>query len=102
MTGTSVTLAAPTADGDAVPSGTALLVHNTSGGALNLTIVTGGTVGARAIPDDVISVPAGAWRLVGPFTESVLPQTSGTTKDLVHVDYATPASWERALLDMGS
>jgi hypothetical protein len=101
MTGATATPAAPTVDGDAIRPGTALLVHNTSGGALNLTIVTGGTVGSRAVPDDVISVPAGAWRLVGNFTESVLPQTSGTTKDLVHVDYATPASWERVLIGLG-
>jgi hypothetical protein len=100
-TGAAITLAAPTVDGDAVRPGSALLVHNTSGGALNVTVVTGATVGGRAIPDDVISVPAGAWRLIGPFTEEVLPQTSGVTNDLVHVDYATPASFERALIGLG-
>lgn len=101
MTGAAVTLAAPTADGDAVRPGTALLVHNTSGGALNITVVTGGTVSGRAIPDDTISVPAGAWRLIGPFTEDVLTQAAGATKNMVHVDYATPASFERALIGLG-
>lgn len=95
MSGTSAAFTAPTVDGDAVRPYTALLVHNTSGGALNITIVTGGVVGARPIPDDVVSIPAGAYRLLGPFTEDVLPQPSGSTKGLVHVDYQTPASFER-------
>lgn len=95
MAGTAVTLAAPTVDGDALRPNTGLLVHNTSGGALNVTIVTGATVGGRAVPDDVVSVPAGAWRLLGPFADEVYPQTSGTTKKLIHVDYQTPASFER-------
>lgn len=101
MAGAAVTLAAPTADGDAVRPGTALLVHNTSAGALDVTVITGATVAGRAIPDDVVSIPAGAWRLIGPFTEQVLAQTSGVTDDLVHVDYATPASFERALIGLG-
>jgi hypothetical protein len=100
MAGTSLTFTAPTVDGDAIAQGTTLLVHNTSGGALNLTIVTGQTVGGRAIPDDVISVPAGAYRLIGPFDDTVFPQPSGTTKDRIHIDYATPASWERASIGL--
>jgi hypothetical protein len=101
MAGASLSFTAPTVDGDAIRPGSALLVHNTSGGALNITIVTGATIGARAVADDIISIPAGAYRLIGPFTENVFPQESGTTADLVHVDYATPASFERAVIGLG-
>lgn len=45
----------------------ALLVRNGSGGSLNVTIATPGTVDGLALEERVVAVPAGATRLIGPF-----------------------------------
>jgi hypothetical protein len=99
MQGSTLTLLAPTVDGDAVPPGTALLVQNTTGSAVNVTIVTGGTVGGSlAVDDIVVSIPANTMKVLGPFTEPYLPQSSSGRVD---VNYATPASFLRAAIAVG-
>lgn len=99
LQGSPLTMLAPTVDGDAVQQGSALIVQNTSGGALNVTVVTGGVVGgALAVDDIVISIPAGSTRVLGPFTDSYLPQPTGPTAGRVDVDYQTPTSFLRAAI----
>lgn len=101
--GTTVTLSAPIADGDAVPPGSALLVNNTDASALTVTVVTGGTVGSGlAIADITVTVPATTMELIGPFTEDFLRQPGGgATGGLVHVDYSRVTNVTRAVIGLG-
>jgi hypothetical protein len=95
MAGATVAFTAATVDGDAIRPGSALLVNNASGAPITLTLVTGATIGSRAVADDTVSVPAGSMRLIGPFADDVYPQASGPTKGAVHVDYSAFASVTR-------
>lgn len=66
VTGLNVSLAAASAGGDACnPDDLVLLyVNNASGGSINVTVVTPGTVYGQAVPDVVVAVPAGAFRII--------------------------------------
>jgi hypothetical protein len=101
MAGAAVALVAPTADGDAVPSGSGLLVNNTDISALTVTVVTSGTVNGLAIDDVTITVPATSMAFIGPFDGRHFPATTGATSGLVHVDYSRITGVTRAALDVG-
>src|SRR5688572_7753276 len=62
---------------------------NTSGGALNITVVSPGTVDGLAVDDAVVSVNGGATKLIGPRP----PQAFNTPDGKVNVDI-TANTWE--------
>jgi hypothetical protein len=96
--GTTVTLtAAPNGDGDAVPPGSILWLNNASGGSITVTFITGGTADSLSVADPTATVAAGVTKMFL-IPGGVYPQTSGTTKDLVHVDYSAFASLNRVCL----
>jgi hypothetical protein len=90
-------VAAPNGDGDAVPPGTILLLNNASGGSITITFVTGGTADSLDVADPTATIAAGTMKMFL-IPGGVYPQTSGTTKDLVHVDYSAFASLNRVCL----
>lgn len=100
--GTAVTMAAPTAEGDAIPPGAALLVTNANASPLTITVDTPGTVGGLAIGQGSVTIPNATTRLVGPFREEHFRQTTGATEGLVHLDYSIQASITRAVIALGS
>src|SRR5687767_2011294 len=67
----------------------ALYVTNGSGGSINVTVVTPGTVDGLAVADRVIAVPAGQSRIIGPFPPLAYDQP-GT--NAVHVDFSAVTS----------
>lgn len=77
---------AANADGHAIANRGRMCLHvkNGGGSAIDVTLVTGATVGGRAVADDVVSVAAGAEKLIGPFSESVYNQSGG----VMHVDFS--------------
>lgn len=99
--GATVTPAAPTAAGDSLPPGCALVVENTSGASINVTIQTGGTVEGLAIADVVVAVPAAGVRVIGPFTpRSVFVQPPGADAGRVLVDYSAVAGVKRYAVEI--
>lgn len=84
--GQTVTYLAATAANNALVENNGrvvLIANNATGGSLNVTVVTGGTVGGLAIADQVIAVAAGATRLLGPFPVDTFNQPGTST---LHVD----------------
>lgn len=76
-TGIAPTYEAANVDGHSVTNRGNQFVHvkNASAAAINVTFVTPVTVSGRAVADDVVSVPAGGERMIGPFAESVFGQS---------------------------
>lgn len=99
--GEVVTMAAPNADGDAIPPNGTLLVTNANAASCVITVDTPGTVGSGlAVADHTVTVPTGQTRVVGPFPDAHFRQTSGATKGMVHVGYSVQASVTRAVLGL--
>jgi len=73
-------------------------VTNGSGGAITVTIETGGTVDGLAIADRTVSVPAGEERLIGPFPKSTYDDGDG----LVQLTYSAVTSLTVAVLKPGT
>ncbi len=65
--------------GDSVPNDgrTYAEVVNGGGGAINVTVVTQLTVDGKAVGDDVVNVPAGQRRKVGPWPPSLYNDVNG-------------------------
>jgi hypothetical protein len=53
-----------------------LLVRNTTGGSLNVTIETSATVDSQAVGDLTVSIPAGETHHLGDFPEGVYGSTA--------------------------
>lgn len=55
-------------------------VISTDAGAQSVTVVTPGSVGGFAIADNVVAVPAGATRIIGPLSPSTYNQSDGSVR----------------------
>lgn len=87
VAGTNPAMAAASAGGDKVAPNDrgALLVLNGSGAPIDVTIVwPGNTKYGPANPDPVVAVPAGAYRLIGPFGSDLASSIDG----LVAITYS--------------
>jgi hypothetical protein len=75
--GLSPSYSAANAGGDEAPNDeiTFLHVKNGSGGSIDVTIQTPGTVDGLAITDRTVAVPASEERMIGPFPSSVYSST---------------------------
>jgi hypothetical protein len=98
--GTAVTFEAANVLGNSVPQDghRVLVVVNGSGGSINVTLPTPGTIDTDlAIPDRVVAVPAGATRYIALGTPSSAPvyrQSDGS----VNIDYSAVTSVTVAVL----
>lgn len=63
---------------------TFLHVKNSSGGSINVTIQTPGTVDGLAIADRTVAVANGADKFIGPFAQGQYNQSDG----VVYVDFS--------------
>lgn len=80
--GLEATYAAAAAGGDSFPNDgkdTFAHVKNGSGGSIDVTIETPGTVDGLAIADRVVAVPAGEERMIGPFPTATYSNSVGLT-----------------------
>lgn len=97
ITGLNPQLAAADVAGETFPGNGrgALLVHNGGASSINVIIAVPGTTKyGQAEPDVTVAVPAGAYRLVGPFDAGLVDGTDNS----VHVTYSDVTSVERALI----
>lgn len=88
VTGLTPVLTAANVDGHAIPNDgrTFVEVLNSSGGSINVTVITAGTYHGRAIADDsAIAIGAGARKLIGPFKPDAV---YNTTDNKVNVDFS--------------
>lgn len=94
--GTAAAGVAPDAAGGIVPPNSVVIVHNGSGGSINVTTIA--PVGAPAVPagldpaDRVLAVPAGQFAAIGPFDPSYYAQVSGANVGQVWIDFSAVAS----------
>lgn len=89
--GLTPSFTAAEADGHSVSNDgrTFIEVKNTNAGAIDVTIVTPGTVDGLAVGDRVVEIPLTVGdKMIGPFTPSVYNQISGTDKDKVYVNFS--------------
>lgn len=80
ITGTAPTYFAADVAGDKITNpgeSTVLHVKNGSAGAITCTVVTPGTVAGLAVDDQVVSVPAGGERFIGPLTRPHFVNSDG-------------------------
>jgi hypothetical protein len=101
LVGAPVVIAAPNAQGDAVRPRTALLVTNSSGAPITITLTTAGTHDGYAVADPTVTLAAGASTIIGGFT-SVFPQPSGADEGWVYVDYSSITGVTRTCLALGA
>ena len=101
LTGLAPALTEPTADGDVVDVGrTFLMAVNTGGGAVTVTVQTPGGVEDLALADRVVSVPAGATRLI-PLTMPAYRQPVGDANaGRAFVNYSVPADIDRGVISL--
>jgi hypothetical protein len=99
-TGVVPALTAPTADGDAIEAGTWLHVANAGGAPITVTIVSTTDIDGLPLADQVVTVPDGVAKLIGPFGRSTFAQKSGDTAGLVHVDYSSVTGVTRAAFSL--
>lgn len=100
-TGLNPTLTAPTVDGDIVDTGNvALWVDNASGGAVTVTVQTPVTQDGLDLSELAVSVPAGAFRLIGPLPARTFaqPGDAAVGAGRVLVDYSAITSVTRAVI----
>jgi hypothetical protein len=90
-TGLDPVYTAANADGHSVETRTLLHVKNGSGAPINVTVVTGGTFGGKAVADTVVAVPAGDDRFIGDLRADLYAQPSGADAGHVHVDFSAVA-----------
>lgn len=97
--GLTLNLTAPNVDGDVVPTGpVALYVLNGSGASINVTAQTPQTVEGLAVAENIVAVPAGAFRIIGPFAAATYGRPAAPDKGQVYVDYSAQASVTRGLI----
>ncbi len=60
-----------------------ILANNAGGAPVTVTVITGGTIGGKAIADNPVVVAAGATRIIGPFPVDQYNQPGTTT---LHID----------------
>lgn len=99
-TGLAVNLTAPTANGDAIkPGQQAVWVHNGSASSINVTAQTPQKVEGLDVAENIVAVPAGTDRLVGPFPAGTYGRPSGgADPGMVYIDYSAVASVTRAII----
>lgn len=100
--GLAVNLTGATADGDSFAAGRVMLyVLNGDDQPIVVTAVTPVTVQSLAVQDAGGSVPAGSFRLFGPFPRSVYGQPYGEADEgKVYVNYSSVDSVTRALISI--
>lgn len=96
ITGTTVTLTAAPAGGDAIRPGSFLIVNNGSASAITLTLNMGRGYKGYTITSPTVSVAAGAEVLVGPFDADPFEQLTGTNQGYCTVDYSAVTTVTRA------
>lgn len=86
VAGLTLAASAANVDGHTVPAGDCdfIIVINGSGGSINVTIPTPGTIDGEPIADRVVAVAAGASKIIGRFRSRVFAQTDGT----IHIDFS--------------
>lgn len=100
LTGLEPALTAANVDGDIVECGGSvfLWVDNGSAGEIDVTIQTPLTVEGLAVSENVVAVPAGEVRLIGPIVKRAFGQLSGDDKGKAYVDYEAVTTVTRAYL----
>lgn len=78
-----------------------LHVKNGGGGAVQVTIDTPGTIDGLAIPNQVVSIPAGEERFFGPFRNDLYGQGDQTLTRAVLVDLDIDTSVTIAAISIG-
>lgn len=88
-TGITQTLSAASGDGHKfVNSGkNIIVVNNTTGDTITMTIVTGGTYGGIALADVDVSIDNNDTALIGPFNGNVFNQLSGADAGYVYLNW---------------
>lgn len=86
------------ADGNSyrLSTGRVLHVKNGSGGSINVTVPTPGTVDGNAIADRVVAVGAGAEKFIALGTTAAYKQSGG----VAHVDYSAVTTVTVAVVDI--
>lgn len=56
-----------------------ILANNAGGSPVTVTVITGGTIGGKAIADTAVTVAAGATRIIGQFPAEQYNQPGTTT-----------------------
>ena len=99
-TGLAPSLTAPTANGDAIKPGSQFVwVNNASGGSINVTAQTPQKVEGLDVAENIVAVPAGTQRLIGPFATGTYARPSGgADPGMVYIDYSAVASVTRAII----
>lgn len=100
--GLNPTLTQPTVDGDVVDIGaTFLYVDNASVASVNVTVQTPVTVDGLNVEELIVAVPAGQFRLIGPFPPRTFAQpTTSPDAGRAYVDYSAQTSVTRAVLKL--
>lgn len=100
--GLNPTLTQPTVDGDVIDAGAVFLyVDNGSAASIDVTVQSPLTVDSLAVEDLVVAVPAGTFRMVGPFPARTFARPTGQTDaGRVYVDYSAQASVTRAVVSL--
>lgn len=100
--GITPTLTSPTADGDRFDCGrVALYVANGDDDDITVTAVTPGTSGGLAIQDASGVVPAGGFRIFGPFPRHLFGRPFGDTDaGQAYVNYSSVTSVTRGLIKL--
>jgi hypothetical protein len=100
LTGLEPALTAANADGDIVECGATvfLWVDNASGGEVDVTIQTPLTVEGLAVAENVVAVPAGDVRLIGPIVRRAFGQPTGDDKGKAYVDFESVTTVTRAYI----
>lgn len=90
----------PPADGDVIDSGrTILVVENIGSASITVTVQSPLTVDGLDVQEQIVSIPAGETRYMGPWRESTFGRPAGTSDaGRVYVDYDTPADVSRAVM----
>lgn len=101
--GLEATYTAANADGHMFPPGEVRMLHvkNGGGSSIDVTIKSGYKRDGLALADQVVAVPNGEDRFIGPFDRETYAQRSGTDRGKVYVDFSAVTSVTVALLDVG-
>jgi len=102
LTGLEPTLTAANVDGDIIECGgdVFLWVDNGSAGEVDVTIQTPLTVEGLAVAENVVTVPAGGVRLIGPINRRAFGQPSGDAKGKAYVDFSAVTSVTRTYIKL--
>jgi hypothetical protein len=104
QTGTTATLTAPAVspNGDIIDTGrTILMVDNAGGSSITVTITPTKTIAGLSLTPLVVTVAAGAIKLIGPFPPAVFGQLNGSADfSRAYVDYSAVASVTRGVFSI--